>query len=119
MNQFRKARPDVLFSGASEGMTFHITRSGISYQLERVDTWTEALSRKGRMGQRRDEAKNQVPDKMSIYRTHLEWLNCNPDFSIEYGEALTGFANYYNVPEGVPSAMQVKQYKRITLKNLR
>jgi hypothetical protein len=27
MKQFRKARPDVLFSGTSEGMTFHISCS--------------------------------------------------------------------------------------------
>jgi hypothetical protein len=118
MNQFRKARPDVLFSGTSEGMSFHITRSGISYQLARIETWTEDLSRKGRMGQRRDDAKPQIPDQMSIYRNDVEWLNYNPDFTIEYGEALNGFANYYNVPDGAPAAIHVKQYERITLKNI-
>lgn len=118
MNQNREHRPDVLFSGTTEGMTFHITRKGISYQLARVNSWTEDLTRKGRMEQRRDEAKQLIPDQMSIYRTDIEWLNVNPYFTIEYGEPLNGFANYYNVPDGASAALHVKQYKHITLKNI-
>ena len=33
-----KSRPDVLYSGSSEGMNFFIRNSGISYQLSRVES---------------------------------------------------------------------------------
>lgn len=38
-DQYGQSRPDVLFSGNAEGMVYHITDEGISYQLTRVDTW--------------------------------------------------------------------------------
>ena len=30
-------RPDVLFSGVANGLTFHIRKDGVSYQTSRVD----------------------------------------------------------------------------------
>ena len=34
-------RPDVLFSGETNGLTFHIRKDGISYQTSRVDSWKQ------------------------------------------------------------------------------
>jgi hypothetical protein len=109
-------RPDVLFSGAANGLTFHIRKDGISYQTSRVDSWKqqdenlpEGMVEEGKI--------DSVPDQMTIYRTDINWLGFNKDYTIESGEAKAGFNNYYlpSCPEG---AMNVKSYTDVTFKNL-
>ncbi|MDC1212000.1 SBBP repeat-containing protein [bacterium] len=109
-------RPDVLFSGAANGLTFHIRKDGISYQTSRVDSWKqqdenlpEGMVEEGKI--------DSVPDQMTIYRTDINWLGFNKDYIIENGESTAGFNNYYlpSCPEG---AMNVKSYTDVTFKNL-
>ena len=38
-DQNYKSRPDVLFGGSDGNLVFHLKNNGISYQLNRVDTW--------------------------------------------------------------------------------
>jgi uncharacterized repeat protein (TIGR01451 family) len=114
-----KSRPDVLYSGSSEGMNFFIRNSGISYQLSRVESWKEEEEEDmlhASLGS--DDKKRQVPDQIGTYRVDAEWLNANQDFSINKGTALEGYNNYYNVPEGVEPALFVKKYESLTLKNV-
>jgi hypothetical protein len=112
-----KSRPDVLYSGSSEGMNFFIRNSGISYQLSRVESWKEEEDMlHASLGS--DDKKSQVPDQIGTYRVDAEWINANQDFSINKGTALEGYNNYYNVPEGVEPALFVKKYESLTLKNV-
>ena len=108
-------RPDVLFYGKSEGMDYYIRNNGISYQLSRVESWKEEEAMKGL-----PDAKNKtkVPDQIGTYRVDAVWLAPNENYSIEKGSELTGYNNYYNVPEGVEPALFVKKYEAVTLKNL-
>jgi uncharacterized repeat protein (TIGR01451 family) len=112
-----KSRPDVLYSGSSEGMNFFIRNSGISYQLSRVESWKEEEDMlHASLGS--DDKKMQVPDQIGTYRVDAEWINANQDFSINQGTALEGYNNYYNVPEGVEPALFVKKYESLNLKNV-
>ncbi len=36
-----KPRTDVLYSGVSNGMVYHLTQKGVSYQLSKIDSWKE------------------------------------------------------------------------------
>ena len=109
-------RPDVLFSGATNGLTFHIRKDGISYQTSRVDSWKEQDENLSE-GMVEEGKIDSVPDQMTIYRTDINWLGFNKDYTIESGEAKAGFNNYYlpSCPEG---AMNVKSYTDVTFKNL-
>ena len=109
-------RPDVLFSGAANGLTFHIRKDGISYQTSRVDSWKEQDENLPE-GMVEEGKIDSVPDQMTIYRTDINWLGFNKDYTIESGEAKAGFNNYYlpSCPEG---AMNVKSYTDVTFKNL-
>ena len=109
-------RPDVLFSGAANGLTFHIRKDGISYQTSRVDSWKEQDENLPE-GMVEEGKLDSVPDQMTIYRTDINWLGFNKDYTIESGEAKAGFNNYYlpSCPEG---AMNVKSYSDVTFKNL-
>jgi uncharacterized repeat protein (TIGR01451 family) len=112
-----KSRLDVLYSGSAEGMNFFIRNSGISYQLSRVESWKEEENMlHTSLGS--DDKKRQIPDKISSYRVDAEWINANQDFSINQGNALEGYNNYYNVPEGIEPALFVKKYETLTLKNV-
>ena len=109
-------RPDVLFSGAANGLTFHIRKDGISYETSRVDSWKEQDENLPE-GMVEEGKIDSVPDQMTIYRTDINWLGFNKDYTIASGESNAGFNNYYlpSCPEG---AMNVKSYTDVTFKNL-
>ena len=109
-------RPDVLFSGEANGLTFHIRKDGISYQTSRVDSWKQQDENLPE-GIREEGTTDSVPDQMTIYRTDINWHGFNKDYTIENGESTAGFNNYYlpSCPEG---AMNVKSYTDVTFKNL-
>ena len=109
-------RPDVLFSGEANGLTFHIRNNGVSYQTSRVDSWKQQDENLPE-GIREEGKTDSVPDQMTIYRTDINWLGFNKDYTIENGESTAGFNNYY-LPSCPDGAMNVRSYTDVTFKNL-
>ena len=109
-DQYYKSRLDILFSGTTDGMTFHLRNNGISYQLYRVDSWKEIE------GIKKTE-KIEVIDQSTIYRLDVNWLNCNSSAKITKENALPEYNNYYSevCPYGVNN---VKSYNKITYQNI-
>jgi len=114
-DQFFKPRPDILFSGTDGKIQFHLRSGGVSYQLNRVDSWMTkkapsnlSYSKKGN--------KNKS-SKHTIYRIDINWINATTNPEIIKGEALPGFENYYGetCPDG---ALNVKSYENILYKNI-
>ena len=118
-DQNYKSRPDVLFGGSDGNLVFHLKNNGISYQLNRVDTWKKEsdLSTK-KAGFENAEAETKlVADQTTIYRLDINWLNANTDAEVTKQNPLDGFNNYYleNCPNGV---LNVKSYQQITYQNI-
>jgi hypothetical protein len=109
-------RPDVLFSGEANGLTYHLKKDGLHYQLSKVDTWKEETDMRKAPGMEKEAHK--VPDQISIYRVDVRWLGANPFCEIITGEARPDYENFYNVPEGIEPALFVKSYASVTYKNL-
>ena len=109
-DQNYKARPDVLYGAMTGNLAVHIKKTGVSYQLYRVDEWKEVEDKI------RHEKRKEI-EKQSIYRIDLNWLNANTNFKQSTDEALPGYNNYYleSCPNG---ALNVKSYTGITLHNL-
>ena len=109
-DQNYKARPDVLYGAMAGNLAVHIKKTGVSYQLYRVDEWKEVED------EIRHEKRKEI-EKQSIYRIDLNWLNANTNFTQSTDEALQGYNNYYleSCPNG---ALDVKSYTGITLHNL-
>ena len=107
-------RPDVLYYGSQEGMNYYIKNNGVSFQLSRVDSWREEDNRFGMP----EIKKSKVPDQISTYRVDANWIDYNPNFTVERGQELDGYNNYYNVPDGVEPALFVKQFESVVLKNV-
>lgn len=111
-DQFFNPRPDVKFSGNSNGMVFHVRDNGVSYQLHKVETW-----KKLEQPEVEGVEAQLIPDNVSMYRIDEYWKNCNQNFSIIKENELPGYNNYYTAvcPNGVTS---VKSYQGIILKDL-
>ena len=109
-DQNYKARPDVLYGTMTGNLAVHIKKTGVSYQLYRVDEWKEVED------EFRHEKRKEI-EKQSIYRIDLNWLNANTNFKQSTDEALPGYNNYYleSCPNG---ALNIKSYTGITLHNL-
>lgn len=109
-DQFNKPRPDVLYSGNLGDLIFHIKKNGISYQLSKIESFKEEKIKK--FG-----GKELVPDKISVYRIDVNWINFNKNFKVEKSNVLPGHNNYYYevCPNGI---IGVKSFKNIKLKNV-
>ncbi len=113
-DQYFKPRADILFSGTAGQMNFYLKNTGISYQLERVDTWEK---RNTSMNKYRPGNEELVPSQITVYRLDINWLNANSQAQVLRGEALAGFDNYYltSCPNG---ALNVKSYTQLVYKNI-
>ena len=72
-DQNYKSRPDVLFGGSDGNLVFHLKNNGISYQLNRVDTWkkeSDLIKNHADAKIQKDEEK-LVADQTTIYRLIL------------------------------------------------
>ena len=100
-DQNYKPRPDILFGGSDGQLTFHITKSGISYQQYRVDSYKETENPK-------TKEKRKIIDQQTIYRTDIKWVNANLNPLVITDETLPGYNNYYleQCPNG---ALEVKK----------
>jgi hypothetical protein len=109
-DQNYQPQPDVLYGVMTGNMSAHIKRTGVSYQLYRVDRFKEFKDIK-------TKATIDVIDQQTIYRVDLNWLNANTNFNYTQDEVLPGYNNYYS-ESCLDGALYVKSYKGISLKNL-
>ncbi|MBX2902997.1 MAG: gliding motility-associated C-terminal domain-containing protein [Chitinophagales bacterium] len=102
-------RPDVLYSYDEGDLHVHLKKDGLHYQLFKVLSWKTE-----------DEfgSKRKMIDSLGIYRIDVQWLNTNKNVSIERGNALSGYENFYNVPDGIEPALLVKRYENLVYKNI-
>lgn len=111
-DQNHNPRPDVLFYGEVNGMVFHIREDGVSYQLQKLfdGNILESEFENNRISQRRN-------DSILFYRIDIQWTGKNNSITIETGDAIDGYNNYYLpvCPQGVH---EVKSYKWVLLRNV-
>lgn len=103
-------RPDVLFSGNANGLNFHLTNQGLSYQIQNVSKWKDAQIEGSK-------EKIKTPEITTIYRVDIKWLNSNPNTVIEKNNQLEGKDNYYlqQCPNG---AINVRSFGEIKYKDI-
>lgn len=103
-------RPDVKFSGSVNGLNYHLTETGISYQLSHVNTW-EAKPRIG------TSDTYSCPGSTSIYRVDVKWIGTSSSVMILPGNLLEGVNNYYmsHCSNGV---INVKSYDNLMYKEI-
>ncbi|MEP7196590.1 MAG: T9SS type A sorting domain-containing protein [Saprospiraceae bacterium] len=114
VDQNSKLRPDVLFSGTTGNMSFHIKQTGISYQLTEVGSWKKISFPKGNFQQIKEF---KIPQECVIHRVDLQWVNPDKDFTIVKDAALPGKTNYYGTSPS-NEVSNVTSFEGIWIKNL-
>lgn len=117
-DQQDRARPDVLYSGTTKRMAYHLKRDGISYQLFRVLSWQdEKLASAHSNRKLHQRTKPRIPERTTIYRLDVNWLNANTHARINKGRVLQGYNNYY-LASCFKGILNVKSYEEITYQNI-
>ncbi len=109
-DQNNRPRTDVLYSYSSGDMSFHVKKTGISYQLHSTKDWNKEVDKKL-------ELEEQTPGISEITRVDLEWLNSNKNCRVSKGRELSERFNYYNssFPEGL---LGISSYSDITIEDI-
>lgn len=109
-DQYYKARPDILFAGTEGALSFHLRKTGVSYQQYRVDKWDEVEH--PLTGKKIKEAS-----ETTIYRVDMDWLNSNTDPKVEKRFPMNGFSNFY-LPSCPDGATEVRTYQEVLYKEI-
>ncbi len=114
-DQFSNLRPDVLFSGTDGQLVFHLKKSGISYQFNKVESWKKQDTLL--LTNRNINSEKLIPNKSVGYRLDINWLKYNENFLISKEQPKHDYDNYYNenYPNGI---LNVQSYGQITYQNL-
>ncbi len=114
LDQFSNKRTDVLCSGMNGGLVFHLKKSGISYQLTEVEEWKELNINNNNFN---SGTELRIPQKYSIQRVDLNWVNANEGLKCVYDDALPVTYNYYHA--GPEEGFQaVRMFNGVWIKNL-
>lgn len=114
-DQFMRPRTDVLFSGAQGEMTFHLRKTGISYQFSKTETWREENALRNFFGSA--SQTRRVADAISVYRLDLEWFGVNEKCNVTHDAAQPGTTSYY-LPVCPEGALNVVTYNGIWYRNV-
>lgn len=115
-DQFSRPRADVLFTGNSGDLVFHLRNTGVSYQMYRVDSWN-TISDELTAFRLHKHVGDKTPKQTTVYRLDVDWENVNSNATIVKQDQLPGTDNFYTevCPNGVTN---VASYKSVTYKNL-
>lgn len=115
-DQYFKPRPDVLFSGNSNGLVFHLRKTGISYQMCKVEQW-KVVEKNNAPVHHLNKIPDSIPNKTVNHRLDINWLNANQNSVVLKNKACGGYSNFYNAvcPNGVS---KVRNYKEVVYKEL-
>ena len=115
-DQFNNPRPDVLYSGMTNGMVYHLKNNGISYQLSRVDSWISVGELSG-MKLEDPRSKALVPEQTTVYRLDIKWKGINSDYKIEKENSQASVNNYY-LTNTNNSCTNVKSYEGVIYRGI-
>lgn len=110
-DQYFKPRPDVLFSGNAGELVFHLRKTGISYQMYKVEKW-KSLEKKNLPLSSSGKLPDSIPEKTISYRLDVNWLNADPKANVVKNKTCGGYSNFYSTvcPNGV---QKVRNYKEV------
>lgn len=115
-DQYAQPRTDVLFSGTTQGVQFHIRANGISYQLSRANGGAGAEQSQGPA----HTASGSLPVAAEItsHRIDIDWVAAETDPAFGTAGENPAYTNYYNVPQNTLPALMVKSFSSVNFKNV-
>lgn len=118
-DQHWRPRWDVLYSGESGGLVYHLFRDGLSFQLARVEgsEGKRSLRRRERISEASGWCEAEVGEVLTLYRVDVKFAGGSV-WVVEAGEMLPGHENFYNVPAEVGEVLGVRSYGRVVYRGV-
>lgn len=113
-------REDILFSGSTQGINFHIRANGISYQLSRLEQKPLVADASQQPHGIASKKHDELPAATTItsHRIDIDWVASERDPAIKPNGELPSYTNYYNIPEHTAPALLVKSYSAVNFSNI-
>ncbi|MCS7153071.1 MAG: gliding motility-associated C-terminal domain-containing protein [Bacteroidia bacterium] len=107
-DQHWRPRPDVLFHGRAQGLTFHLLSTGLLYQIDRP--FAPPVKDPHKL---MELPPNERFKGGELYRIDLSWVGANPHPLIQKGTPSPDYENFYNVAYGNEPALFVRRYAEV------
>lgn len=118
-DQHFRSRSDVLFSGTDGRFVYHLKNGGVSYQLNRVDSWIRRYdpAHSSNADEKETYSNSFIPDQTTVYRLDIDWLDTRKGAEIYRLGERDGTSNYYmtHCPTGV---LGVKTYSEVIYRSI-
>ncbi|MCB0694871.1 MAG: T9SS type A sorting domain-containing protein [Lewinellaceae bacterium] len=118
-DQHDMPRPDVLYYGEVDGLSYHLTAGGIHYQMVQYPGWfqqKELLSKMKRSKHDLDVEALEQP--ITIYRVDVNYLGANERAEVVSDGRSSSVSHFYNVPLGAEPALNVRSWQSVTMKDI-
>lgn len=118
-DQHYMPRPDVLYYGEVDGLSYHLTAGGIHYQMVQYPDGfqkKELLSKGTRSKHDLDVEAQEQP--ITIYRVDVNYLGANERAEVVSISGSSSASHFYNVPHGTEPALNVRSWQSVTMKDI-
>ena len=112
-------RPDVLYYGEVDGLSYHLTAGGIHYQMVQYPKGfqeREFVSKTNRSKLDLDVEYMEQP--FTIYRVDVNYLGAKERPVVVSGGGSSSVSHFYNVPHGAEPALNVRSWQSVTMKDI-
>ena len=128
IDQNNKPNPGVLYLLNTPGFNVQLRRGGFSYDLYRISNIEQRFLKSDRKSKFVDRcslfesnpgsSSRDSNSVISFHRIDINLLNANPDPVIETSDPSPGYFNYFTASSPSEGIKNVRQYSRITYKNI-
>lgn len=118
-DQHYMSRPDVLYYGEVDGLSFHMTAAGVHYQMVQYPEGfqqKELLSKTTRSKHDLDVEAQEQP--ITIYRVDVNYLGANERAEVVSDGGSSSVSHFYNVPHGAEPALNVRSWQSVIMKEI-
>ncbi|HRW75745.1 MAG TPA: T9SS type A sorting domain-containing protein, partial [Saprospiraceae bacterium] len=112
-------RPDVLYYGEVDGLSYHLTAGGIHYQMVQ---YPEGFQQKELLSKatnsKHDLVFETLEQPITIYRVDVNYLGANERAEVVSSGGSSSVSHFYNVPHGAEPALYVRSWQSVTRKDI-
>jgi hypothetical protein len=109
-DQHEQPRNDIRFYGSTQGLSYYLKNTGLSYQLYKQHSAGQTQS-----VEPFDKTQERKADSVTIQRIDISWPGANPNAKIITTDPIAGVEHYYTSATPITD---VKSYSTITYKDI-
>ncbi|MEZ5031960.1 MAG: T9SS type A sorting domain-containing protein [Saprospiraceae bacterium] len=118
-DQHYMPRPDVLYYGEVDGLSYHLTAGGIHYQMVQYPEGFQQKELLSKATNSKHDLVVETPEQpITIYRVDVNYLGANERAEVVSSGGSSSVSHFYNVPHGAEPALYVRSWQSVTRKDI-